>query len=54
MQSQTAHYSPSVVGIDKFHYASNDDAYNLFSEQPRFLLDNLGTREFVVRRVQQA
>jgi len=48
MQSQTAHYSPSVVGIDKFHYASKDDAYNLFCEQPGFLFGNLGTREFVV------
>ena len=41
-------YYPSVVGIEKFHYAPNGDAYNLFFEQPRFLLDNLGTREFVV------
>ena len=41
-------YKPSVVGIDKFHYAPSRDAYNLFFEQPRFLLDNIGTREFVV------
>ena len=41
-------YYPSVVGIEKYHYAPNGDAYNLFFEQPRFLLDNIGTREFVV------
>jgi hypothetical protein len=41
-------YHPSVVGIDKFHYAPSGDAYSLFFEQPRFLLDNIGTREFVV------
>ena len=41
-------YYPSVVGIEKFHYEPYGNAYNLFFEQPRFLLDNLGTREFVV------
>ena len=41
-------YYPSVVGIEKFHYVPDGDAYNLFFEQPRFLFDNLGTREFVV------
>jgi hypothetical protein len=41
-------YHPSVVGIEQYHYAPNEDAYNLFFEQPTFLLDNLGTREFVV------
>jgi hypothetical protein len=41
-------YHPSVVGIEQFHYAPNRDAYNLFFEQPTFLFDNLGTREFVV------
>jgi hypothetical protein len=41
-------YSPSVVGIEKFHYAPNGEAYNLFFEQPTFLFDNLGTREFVM------
>jgi hypothetical protein len=41
-------YYPSVVGIEKFHYAPKGDAYNLFFEQPRFLFDNIGTREFVV------
>jgi hypothetical protein len=41
-------YYPSIVGVEKFHYAPRGDAYDLFFEQPRFLLDNLGTREFVV------
>jgi hypothetical protein len=41
-------YHPSVVGIEQFHYALNGDAYNLFFEQPRFLFDNFGTREFVM------
>ena len=41
-------YYPGVVGTEGFHYAPRGDAYNLMFEQPRFLLDNLGTREFVV------
>lgn len=41
-------YKPSVVGVEKFHFAPNGAAYDLFFEQPRFLLDDLGTREFVV------
>lgn len=41
-------YDPDVVGIEKFHYAPSENGYNLFFEQPRFLLDNLGTREWVV------
>jgi hypothetical protein len=41
-------YHPAVVGIERFHYVPNGEAYNLFFEQPRFLFDNLGTREFVM------
>lgn len=41
-------YSPSVVGIDQYHYAIQGDAYNLVFHQPRFLLDDFGAREFVV------
>lgn len=41
-------YEPMVVGIEKFQYAPVGKAYNLFFEQPRFILDNIGTREFVV------
>jgi hypothetical protein len=41
-------YYPDVVGIEKFHYTPGENAYNLYFEQPRFLLDNIGTREWVV------
>lgn len=41
-------YYPDVVAIEKFHYSPNSESYNLFFEQPRFLFDNLGTREWVV------
>lgn len=41
-------YSPSVVGVERFHYAPNADAYDLVFEQPTLLFDNIGTREFVV------
>jgi hypothetical protein len=41
-------YSPDVVGVEKFHYSPFGESYNLFFEQPRFLLDDLGTREWVV------
>lgn len=40
-------YKPSVVGIEQFHYAPNGEAYNLFFEQPTFLLD-FGIREIVM------
>jgi hypothetical protein len=41
-------YYPDVVGVEKFHYSPAGESYNLFFEQPRFLFDNLGTREWVV------
>lgn len=41
-------YHTTVVGIEKFLYAPNGKAYDLFFEQPRFAFDNMGTREFVV------
>jgi hypothetical protein len=41
-------YYPDVVGIEKFHYSPFGESYNFFFEQPRFLFDNLGTREWVV------
>lgn len=41
-------YHPPVAGIEKFHYARHGEAYHLFFEQPRFLFDNFGTREFVM------
>jgi hypothetical protein len=41
-------YHTSVVGIDRFQYARSGEAYNVYFEQPRFLFDVFGTREFVV------
>jgi hypothetical protein len=41
-------YYPRVVGVERYYYRPERDAYNLYFEQPRFLLDNVGTREFVV------
>lgn len=41
-------YSPGVTGIEKYHYARDGQAYNLFFEQPRFLFGPIGVREFVV------
>ena len=41
-------YKSSIVGIERYHYAPNGDAYNLFFELPALLLNNFGTREFVV------
>jgi hypothetical protein len=38
-------YSPSVIGINEYHYEPSGDAYNLFFEQVTF---RFGTREFVV------
>lgn len=41
-------YSPGIVGISHYHYEPNGEAYNLTFEQPRFLLDDFGAREFVM------
>jgi hypothetical protein len=38
-------YSPSVIGIERFHYEPSGDAYNLLFEQPAA---DLATREIVV------
>lgn len=41
-------FPPSVVGIAQYHFAPNGDAYNLFFQQPRFFLPELGAREIVM------
>lgn len=41
-------FSPSVTGIEAYRYDRNGTAYNLFFEQPRFLFDDPGTREFLM------
>jgi hypothetical protein len=48
LQAMWKDYYPDVVGVEKYHYSSYGESYNLYFEQPRFLLDNLGTREWVV------
>jgi hypothetical protein len=48
LQAQNKDYDPAVVGIEKYMYAPHKNGYNLSFEQPRFLLDDFGTREWVV------
>lgn len=48
LQAVWKDYSPGVVGVEQFHYAPNATSYNLFFEQPRFLFEDFGVREFVV------
>jgi len=48
LQAQNKDYYPDVVGVEKYVYAPHRKGYNLSFEQPRFLLDRLGTREWVV------
>jgi hypothetical protein len=48
LQAQNKDYYPGVAGVEKYHYALQGDGYNLSFEQPRFLLDRFGTREWIV------
>ncbi|PVD49403.1 hypothetical protein DC498_25175 [Terrimonas sp.] len=48
LQAQNKDYYPDVVGVEKYLYAPHRKGYNLSFEQPRFLLDRFGTREWVV------
>lgn len=48
LQAQNKDYSPDIVGVEKYFYAPHRKAYNLSFEQPRFLLDKFGTREWAV------
>lgn len=48
LQAQNKDYYPDVVGVEKYLYAPHKKGYNLSFEQPRFLLDKFGTREWVV------
>mgnify|MGYP007132077141 CR=1 FL=1 len=48
LQAQNRDYYPDVVGVERYVYVPQGDAYNLSFEQPRFLLDRFGTREWVV------
>lgn len=48
LQAQNKDYYPDVVGVERYLYAPHKNGYNLSFEQPRFLLDRFGTREWVV------
>jgi hypothetical protein len=48
LQAQNRDYNPDVVGVDQYRYMPHGESYNLSFEQPRFLLDRFGTREWVV------
>jgi hypothetical protein len=48
LDAQWKDYSPEIAGIEKYRYALQGDAYNLFFEQPRFFFDDFGVREWVV------
>jgi hypothetical protein len=48
LQAQHKDYNPDVIGVALYVYAPNGDGYDLAFEQPRFLLDRFGTREWVV------
>ena len=48
LQAQHKDYYPDVVGVERYLYAPQGKGYNLSFEQPRFLLDRFGTREWVV------
>lgn len=48
LQAMYKDYYPNIVGVEKFHYLPFGNSYNLSFEQPRFLLDIIGTKEWVV------
>jgi len=48
LQAQNRDYYPDVIGVERYIYVPQDDSYNLSFEQPRFLLDRFGTREWIV------
>lgn len=48
LQAQNIDYRPGVIGVQRYYYVPQGDSYNLSFEQPRFVLDRFGTREWVV------
>ena len=48
LHAQYKDYNPDVVGVEKYFYEAQGNGYNLCFEQPRFLLDRPGTREWIV------
>ena len=48
LQAMHKDYHPRIAGIEKYHYSPIGDSYNISFEQPKFLFDEIGTREWVV------
>ncbi len=48
LQAMYKDYFPQTIGVEKYHYLPFGDSYNLSFEQPRFLFDGIGTKEWVV------
>jgi hypothetical protein len=48
LQAMYKDYFPNVAGIEKYYYLPYDSSYNLSFEQPRFILDEIGTKEWIV------
>jgi hypothetical protein len=48
LQAMYKDYYPQTVGVERFHYLPYDNSYNISFEQPRFFLDLVGTKEWVV------
>ncbi len=48
LQAQYGDYDPGLVGVERYVYVLRGDSYNLSFEQPRFLLDDIGAREWIV------
>jgi hypothetical protein len=48
LQAMYKDYYPNTVGVEKFHYLPFGNSYNLSFEQPRFFLDIIGAKEWVV------
>jgi hypothetical protein len=48
LQAQNRDYHSDVIGVEQYLYMPQGESYNVSFEQPRFLLDRFGTREWVV------
>lgn len=48
LQAMYKDYYPQTVGVEQFHYLPYHNSYNISFEQPRFFLDIIGTKEWVV------
>lgn len=48
LQAMYKDYYPNTVGVEKYYYIPFGNSYNLCFEQPRFFLDIVGTKEWVV------